>query len=61
MLVLPRGEARQRVAAALAGCLLVLLHSGVDFPLRIPANALLFVALLAIVTVPVRHDGASRR
>ncbi len=61
LLALPRGAARQQVAAALTGCLLVLLHSGVDFPLRIPANALLFVTLLAIVTVPVRHDGTSRR
>ncbi|MBI2956125.1 MAG: O-antigen ligase family protein [Acidobacteria bacterium] len=46
-------QTRQRVVGALAGCLLVLLHSLVDFPLRIPANALLFAALWAVITAPV--------
>ena len=46
------GPQRQLVAGALTGCLLVLLHSLVDFPLRIPANALLFFALLAVITAP---------
>jgi len=47
---------RQFVVAALVGALLVLLHSLVEFPLRIPANALLFVTLLAIITAPVTHE-----
>lgn len=48
----PQSRTRQFVLGALTGCLLVLLHSLVDFPLRIPANALLFVALLAVITAP---------
>ena len=43
---------RQLVVGAALGCALVLLHSLVDFPLRIPANMLLFAALLAIITAP---------
>ena len=46
------GSERRLVAAALTGCLLVLLHSLVDFPLRIPANLLLFAALLAMIAAP---------
>ena len=46
------GSERRLVAAALTGCLLALLHSLVDFPLRIPANALLFAALLAMIAAP---------
>lgn len=46
------GPTRRVVVAALTGCLLVLLHSLVDFPLRIPANALLFFTLLALITAP---------
>jgi len=40
------------VVGAALGCLLVLLHSLVDFPLRIPANALLFASLWAVITAP---------
>jgi O-antigen ligase len=47
------GSERRLAAAALTGCLLALLHSLVDFPLRIPANLLLFAALLAMVAAPV--------
>jgi len=43
---------RQLVVGAALGCLLVLLHSLVDFPLRIPANALLFASLWAVITAP---------
>ncbi len=43
---------RQLVVGAALGCLLVLLQSLVDFPLRIPANALLFAALWAVITAP---------
>ncbi len=43
---------RQLVVGAALGCLLVLLHSLVDFPLRIPANMLLFAALWAVITAP---------
>ncbi len=53
------GSERRLVAAALTGCLLVLLHSLVDFPLRIPANALLFSALLAMVAAPTSPAGPS--
>lgn len=54
------GAPRQLVAAALAGCLLALLHSLVDFPLRIPANALLFAALLALIAAPAAGQSDSR-
>ena len=43
---------RQLVVGAALGCLLVLLHSLVEFPLRIPANALLFASLWAVITAP---------
>ena len=43
---------RQLVMGAALGCLLVLLHSLVDFPLRVPANMLLFAALWAVITAP---------
>lgn len=46
------GPQRRLVAGALTGCSLVLLHSLVDFPLQIPANALLFFALVALITAP---------
>ncbi|MEE9235354.1 MAG: O-antigen ligase family protein [Candidatus Acidoferrales bacterium] len=62
----PHGPQRRYVVAALTGCGLVLLHSLVDFPLRIPANALLFVALLAVITAPLAaattlHEGRPHR
>ncbi|MFQ5777828.1 MAG: O-antigen ligase family protein [Terriglobia bacterium] len=44
---------RRLCVGAFVGCLLVLLHSLVDFPLRVPANALLFAALLAVLSAPV--------
>ena len=55
------GTERRLVAAALTGCLLVLLHSLVDFPLRIPANALLFAALLAMIAAPASPTRAAER
>ena len=55
------GSERRLVAAALTGCLLVLLHSLVDFPLRIPANLLLFAALLAMIAAPTGPTRASER
>jgi len=55
------GSERRLVAAALTGCLLALLHSLVDFPLRIPANALLFAALLAMIAAPAGPARASER
>ena len=39
---------------ALAGCTGVLLHSLFDFPLRIPANLLIFLTLAALATVEVK-------
>jgi len=55
------GTERRLIAAALTGCLLVLLHSLVDFPLRIPANALLFAALLAMIAAPPSPTRADHR
>jgi O-antigen ligase len=45
-------RARQLVLGAALGCLLVLLQSLADFPLRIPANALLFASLWALISAP---------
>jgi O-antigen ligase len=45
-------RARQLVMGAALGCLLVLLQSLADFPLRIPANALLFASLWALISAP---------
>jgi len=49
------GSERRLAAGVLTGILLVLLHSLVDFPLRIPANALLFAALLALLAAPANR------
>ena len=64
MRLTPESRTRQLVVGAALGCLLVLLHSLVDFPLRIPANMLLFAALWAVITAPAtgavlnqRHSG----
>jgi O-antigen ligase len=52
------GDRFQRAAAtgALAGCFGILIHSFFDFPLRTPANALVFLTLaaLAIVSAEIR-------
>jgi len=46
-------------AGALAGCAGILVHSFVDFNLHIPSNALLFLLLAVLATMPVKcgEDG----
>ena len=41
---------------ALAGCFGVMIHSFFDFPLRTPANMLIFLTLAALAIVPVRSS-----
>lgn len=41
---------RQIVIGAFAGCVGILIHSAVDFPLRTPANAFVFLLLVVIST-----------
>lgn len=52
---------RAVVLGALAGCFGVLIHSFFEFPLRTPANALLFLLLAVLATVEVgsRHPHKS--
>jgi len=42
--------------AGLMGTLSLLIHSSVDFNLQIPANAMLFIAMLAIPTIALSVD-----
>jgi O-antigen ligase len=42
--------------AGLMGTLSLLIHSSVDFNLQIPANAMLFIAMLAIPTIALAVD-----
>ena len=46
---------RGAATGALAGCLGILLHSFFDFPLRTPANALVFLLLATLAVVAVRR------
>ena len=48
-------------AAALLGCIGILVHSFLDFNLQIPANAALFYVLCAIVASPPLHESQRRR
>jgi O-antigen ligase len=48
-------------AAALLGCIGILVHSFLDFNLQIPANAALFFVLCAIVASPPLHESQRRR
>jgi len=48
-------------AAALLGCIGILVHSLLDFNLQIPANAALFYVLCAIVASPPLHESQRRR
>ena len=41
---------RSAAIGAMAGCFGILIHSFVDFPLRTPANSLVFVLLLVVLT-----------
>jgi O-antigen ligase len=45
---------RSAATGALAGCFGILLHSFFDFPLRTPANALVFLILAALAIVSLR-------
>ena len=49
----PLGPVR---AGALAGCGGILLHSFVDFNLHIPSNALLFLLLATLATMPIESE-----
>jgi len=48
-------------AAALLGCIGILVHSFLDFNLQIPANAALFYVLCAIVAAPQLQESPRRR
>lgn len=50
-------EHRSLVIGAFAGCVGILVHSIVDFPLRTPSNAFFFLMLVLLATV--RPDGGS--
>jgi O-antigen ligase len=49
---------RSIAIGALAGCFGILVHSGLDFPLRTPANALFFLILVALATVKRMPDSS---
>lgn len=46
---------------ALAGCFGILIHSFFDFPLRTPSNALFFLMLAALATVPINFRRVYRK
>jgi O-antigen ligase len=48
-------------AAALLGCVGIMVHSFLDFNLQIPANAAFFYVLCAIVASPALHESQRRR
>ncbi len=48
-------------AAALLGCIGILVHSFLDFNLQIPANAALFYVLCAVAAMPALHQSQRRR
>ncbi len=49
------------VIGALAGCFGILIHSFFDFPLRTPSNALVFLMLAALATVPIYFRRVRRK
>lgn len=49
------------VIGALAGCFGILIHSFFDFPLRTPSNALYFLMLAALATVPIHFRRVYRK
>ena len=56
-----RGDVRDLIRlGALTGCTGLLVHSFFDFNLHIPANALMFFALAAIVSLPARQHSGGR-
>jgi len=50
------GFRRGAAIGAFAGCIAIMVHSFVDFPLRTPANAFVFLALAAIAVAPIREE-----
>jgi O-antigen ligase len=57
-----RDSFRRGVAlGALAGCFGIALHSFFDFPLRTPANALVFLILAALATVQINYPKLHRK
>lgn len=46
---------------ALAGCVGILIHSFFDFPLRTPSNALFFLMMAVLATVPVNFKRVYRK
>ena len=55
------GFRRGAAVGALAGCVGILVHSFVDFPLRTPANAFVFLALASIAVVQIPDERKQRR
>jgi hypothetical protein len=47
--------------AGFMGMLSLLIHSAVDFNLQIPANAMLFIAMLALPTIALSVDSKTIR
>lgn len=47
---------RSAATGALAGCFGVMIHSFFDFPLRTPANVLVFLLMASLVLVSVKHS-----
>lgn len=57
-----RDSFRRGVAlGALAGCFGIAIHSFFDFPLRTPANALVFLILAALATVQINYPKLHRK
>ncbi|MDQ4120996.1 MAG: O-antigen ligase family protein [Acidobacteriota bacterium] len=57
-----RDSFRRGVAlGALAGCLGIVVHSFFDFPLRTPANALVFLILATLATVQINYPKLHRK
>jgi O-antigen ligase len=52
---------RNAAIGALAGCFGVLIHSFLDFPLRTPANMLVFLTIAALALVTINEETRSRR
>ena len=50
------GFRRGAAIGSLAGCIGIMVHSFFDFPLRTPANAFVFLTLVAIAVVRIQED-----
>jgi O-antigen ligase len=62
ILTTTRDTFRRSVAlGALAGCFGIAVHSFFDFPLRTPANALVFLTLATLATVQISYPKLHRR